>query len=290
MRNLFLICLLTFGVYAQGIEKSIIYQPQAQDFTKFTLEEKFKLLSNMDFTQVILQWSSYGEYDFTAHHPQWFEELFSLAERYNIAIYMGLYADPKYFVEVQKKNFRAKKYLSHLLEANKKMIQNIHTKFRDKKMFKGWYIYDELNDVVWQNKDNQMALALYLAQINDILQKKDRRAVYISAYITGTLPPEEYLSFLHDVIPKRWEVLMQTGIGAGLISPKVCERYFLFFKARFKRKWMPIIEIFSFKGKKIQQDFAMYKKQISCIQQDYTLFSWRYLFDTQFLEAYLKEK
>jgi hypothetical protein len=266
-----------------------MYQPQAQDFTKPALEHKFKLLSKLGFTQVILQWSSYGEYDFIAKHPQWFEQLFSLAKQHNIAIYMGLYADPKYFVAVQKKNFMATQYLGSLLKKNKKIITSIYNSFRDKKMFKGWYIYDELNDVVWQKKINQKALALYLDEIDIFLQKQDKREVYISAYFTGSMSPQDYISFLHDAIPKRWEVLIQTGVGAGLVSTEVCQKYFTQFESSFQRKWMPIIEIFSFEGKKIQKDFAMYKKQTSCMKQRYTLFSWRYLFDIDFLEAYLKE-
>jgi hypothetical protein len=275
--------------YANNIEKTLIYQPQARDFKNPHLKEKFEILSDTGFTHIVLQWSIYGEYDFLKKHTDWFDKLFFLADQYHIKIIMGLYADPNYFSHIQKKKYDIEAYLKRLLIANKKTIDEILDKYEKKQAFFGWYIYDELNDVVWQKEKRRKALMNYLQTLNDYLVKKTpSKQVFISAYDTDTMDPKAYTSLLDNVVPKRWNILIQTAVGAGLIDIQTWDMFYRMCQTRLAHKWIPIIEIFSIKKKQIKSSYTAFDGQKKYMQQSHALFSWRYLFDQYFLVKYQK--
>ena len=279
--------LLLSSVEASHIGKTIIYQPQAQDFQKSELKKQFKILSELGFSTVILQWSVYGNYDFPQRHIQWYESFFSLAKKYHIKVIVGLYADTNYFDVIQSNTFDAPLYLDRLLEKNKQCMRDLIRRFGKQEAFLGWYLYDELNDVVWQDERDRRVLHRYLQKLDSLfLHDTPDKEVYISAYYTANMQGKTYIDMLDETVPKRWNILMQSAVGAGLIEIEQWDHFYSLCKKELLHKWMPILELFVIDRKHISSSYPIFRMQTKYIENDYALFSWRYLFDSTFLRFY----
>jgi len=281
------LCILSLAAHAKNIEKTIIYQPQISDFKDSHLKEKFEILSRFGFTGIIIQWSRYGEYNFLVKQPGWYDELFSLAEKYHIKIIMGLYADPKYFSLLDRKKYDIKHYFDILLKENKNSVDEIIKKYGKNEAFWGWYVYDELNDQAWQDEKRRKIVSQYLKSFNNYLIKKSpSKHKFISAYYTNTIKPEEYIALLDNVVPKGWNILIQSAVGAGLIDIHTWDNFYKDCRKSLRHPWVPIIEIFTMKNQKIQGSYQIFLMQKKYTQQAHALFSWRYFFSNTFLLKY----
>ncbi|WP_295419563.1 DUF4434 domain-containing protein [Sulfurovum sp.] len=266
-----------------------MYQPQEKDFIYPNWESRFKLLSQQGFKTVIIQWSSYGTHRFYEKHPFWIKSIMKYAKQYNMEIIFGLYADPDYFKKIENHRTEIKNYLQKLYRINVATARRLSLQLDKDKAFKGWYIYDEINDEAWQDAVRGKALKAYLYQLDHALNSlTPDKKIMISAYFSSKTAPEEYVKFLNETLPEKWILLLQSGVGAGLVTPQKCQTYFKTFSAAYHHQWFPVIELFSFSGEIPKADYEIYEKQYNCRNKNYILFSWRYFFAKDFLQKYNK--
>lgn len=273
-----------------GSQNIIIYQPQEKDFVLPQWEKHIKMLSLEGFKSIVLQWSTYGTHRFYIHHPQWLPEFLKIADTYNIDVYIGLYADPEYFDIIQKKDTNIPAYLNTLYFKNMQTAFAVSRTIKKEKAFKGWYIYDEINDVTWRDVYRQSALQHYFHRLDEGLSRlTPTKEHLVSAYFTGTTKPVDYVKTLEHTLPSSWILLLQSGVGAGLVDTKTCMQYYQVFKHEYSRKWIPIIEIFRFEKKQPVSSFETFTKQKICLKEPYAFFSWRYFFEASFYHSYHKD-
>jgi len=285
----FLFSLFLFA-NAQELEKSIMYQPQEKDFIYPNWGSKFKLLSQQGFKTVIIQWTSYGTHCFYERHPFWIKSIMKYAKQYNMKIIFGLYADPDYFKKIGNHRTDIENYLQKLYRLNLETARILSLQLDKDKAFKGWYIYDEINDEAWQDIVRGKALKAYLHQLDHALDSlTPNKKIMISAYFSNKTAPEEYVKLLNETLPEKWILLLQSGVGAGLVTPQKCQTYFKAFSKAYDHQWFPIIELFSLSGKIPKANYDIYLKQYNCRNKNDIFFSWRYFFDKDFLQRYIRE-
>ena len=285
-----LVFVITVYADTPHLKKAIIYQPQAADFQKPHWEQKFSLLAALGFDTVVLQWTQYGSYRFWQEHPKWLESFLSLADRYGMHIVVGLYADKDYFKRV-KDTKKLEYYLYLLAQKNIETAKTLYPQLSQYKAFWGWYIYDELHETLCLSPQNQRYLQTYLHHLDQSLDElSSQKRVFISAFFAGK-DQEKFITSLRRVIPEKWTLLLQSGMGAGLTNLSLVQAYYRSFDKVYRRNWYPIVELFQIDKKhQIKADFNRYQQQkVLCTDRGYLLFSWRYLFTPQFLKQYQKE-
>lgn len=266
---------------------TMIYQPQEKDFKHPEWRKQINLLKANGFDKIILQWSAYGKHRFYAHHPQWLHHFLTLAAEYDIEVFIGLYADPRYFDKIQDKKTDISLYLNTLYFKNMQTAYAVWRSVKNEKAFKGWYMYDEMNDVTWKEKERHKALRAYLLRVHEgLMRLAPKKEIIISAYFTGVTKASIYAAMLAKTVPQSWLLLLQSGVGAGLVNSATCLQYYQTFNKVYLRTWEPIIEIFRFDKKEPTSSFQSLMEQKKCIQKPYAFFSWRYFFDPGFYHAY----
>lgn len=284
------ITVILFSVWLIGAEphsRSIIYQPQRDDFKTFKLEKRFQSLQQLGFQELIIQWTSYGEYNFLEKHPYWIATLLDLAEKHHIELIFGLYADPDYFDQI-KKDKELQSYLTKLTQKHTKRAIDLAILIHNSPMFKGWYICDEIDDMNWNTKNRQSYLKKYLKTLNQtLLEITPNKKIMISSYFASSIEINTYAQMLINTIPENWYLLVQSGVGAKLVSIDQSKAYYDLFTDQYKGNWKFIIELFSIEDKTLKPNFTLYRKQIAYIDvEKSTLFSWRYFFDKKFQSKY----
>ena len=100
---------------------------------------------------------------------------------------------------------------------------------------------------------------------------------------------------LNRVVPKGAYLLLQSGVGANLVKLDESKSYMQEFKKSYHGQFTPIVELFTINKKEIvAMEFGMIKKQIEFFRKNrigdnIALFSLRYLFADELLEAYKEE-
>lgn len=269
---------------------SIMYQPQSKDFKNPNWEKQFQALNKFGFKTIVIQWTSYGKYNFLNEHPLWIQNFLRLADKYNLQIIFGLYSDPSYFQEIKKEGILLRKYLLSLSQKHIQMATSLSMFIKDNSTFKGWYICDEIDDMHWRSKKRQIELETYLKVLNKELTKlTGEKEIMISAFFSKQMEPSEYGRIFRRTIPEGWHLLLQSGVGAGLVDVNESKIYLDKFDKTYQGTWSPIIELFSYKEKEFQADFSLYRRQKEYLNiQKSTLFSWRYFFDEDFQQFYKK--
>jgi hypothetical protein len=257
-------------------------------------EDNFKKLQQAKVQTLILQWSKFGVVDFMKE-DKWLKSILSYAQKYQIKVIVGLYGDDKYFKILEDKKTNIKMYLHTLHVQNIQQAQKIYAVAKKYNSFYGYYIYDEIDDTNFIEKNRQQYLKEYLKNMADSIKEISPHSLYLSGYFSGALSPSNYVHMLSNITQQRYTLLLQSGIGAKLVDNNLSMLYMKTFSNEFKGKFIPIVESFTFKESKIQTiDLLSLKKQINLIKESantsiLSLFSLRYFLDKQLFSAYLLE-
>ena len=271
---------------------SLFYQPLLED--NINWEVTFQKLHQVDIKKVILQWSKFGVVDFVKD-DKWLKEILSSAQKYNIKVIVGLYGDNNYFKVLENRNTDIKLYLSSLYKKNIKQAEKIYTIAKNYSSFDGYYIYDEVDDRNFIEIERQKYLKEYLQTLADSIAKISNHCLYISGYFSKNISPIDYVNMFSEITQKKYTLLLQSGIGAGLVDFNTTILYMKTFTKEFKGKFTPIIEGFILKELKIQPtDFKSLKREVDLIKKStnnskLSLFSLKYFLDKELFNAYLLE-
>ena len=271
---------------------SIFYQPLLKDSMDW--EDNFKKLQQAGIKTLILQWSKFGVVDFMKE-DKWLSTILSYAQQYKIKVIVGLYGDNKYFKVLENRDTDVENYLSNLHRQNIKQAKKIYTVAKKYSSFDGYYIYDEIDDTNFIEKNRQKYLKKYLKAIADSIEKISPHPLYLSGYFSGQMLPHNYVHMLSNITQERYTLLLQSGIGAKLIDNNTSSLYMQTFAKEFKGKFIPIVEGFTVKSSKVQAiDPLSLQRQINLLKKSantskLSLFSLRYFLDKQLFSAYLLE-
>ena len=271
---------------------SIFYQPLLKDSMNW--EDNFKKLQQAGIKTLILQWSKFGVVDFIKEEI-WLNTILSHAQHYNIKVIVGLYGDDHYFKILENRDTDVQSYLSNLQSQNIQQAQKVYAIAKKYSSFDGYYIYDEIDDSNFIEKNRQKYLKEYLKAMADSIEKISPHPLYLSGYFSEQMSPSNYARMLSESLQKRYTLLLQSGIGAELVDNNTSRLYMQTFSKEFNGKFIPIVEGFTFKNTKIQAiDFLNLQRQMNLLKKSantssLSLFSLRYFLDKQLFSAYLLE-
>lgn len=270
---------------------SLFYQPLLKDEGKMKWKHIFKEMRACQIEQLVLQWSRHGVVNFLQDEV-WLTEILAQAQKYNIKVIVGLYADDKYFKTLENPDISIEDYLDYLHKINIEQAHKIYTVAKQYESFAGWYVYDEIDDTNFGTVKRQETLKKYLQKLASSLENIAEYPIYISGYFSNHMSPEVYTKMFSDVTQKKYTVFLQSGIGAQLVNDSNSSTYMQEFSKSFTGNFIPIVEGFTFKdGKIIAIDFDKLEQQIKLLKsssniEQSSLFSLRYFFDEKLIKAY----
>lgn len=203
--------------------------------------QRFENLSNLGFTEVIVQWSSYGATSFYGDSTSGRESspslspLIKAANRHKTRIWLGLHYDPDFWQAIAGKNRDVEAYFQTRLsemESRWPSLRRMLNKADPKQeVVKGWYISDEIDDVNWQSPKRSNMLQTYLKSLRQKLSREKKSwPVLISGFSNGAMPPEKWSLFWERLLQKTDidGFLFQDGIGAKKLALAELEPYLKF--------------------------------------------------------------
>lgn len=287
---------ILFIIFSSSIKKDkqppielLFYQPLLKDQIEWN--DSFKKINKCQINKVILQWSRFGVVDFLKD-DKWLIGILKNAQKYNIKIVIGLYGDDKYFKKLEDKRTNIKKYFEELKKINIFQAQKAYSIAKNYSSFDGWYIYDEIDDTNFIEKNRQIYLKEYLQYISNKLEKISPKPLYISSYFSNKTSPQKYVNMILETTQNRYKILVQSGIGANLVSTQKSIEYMQEFSKKNNIEFIPIVESFKFIDSEFRPiDFISLQKQIKQLQNSsktdkIALFSLRYFFAKEILKEY----
>jgi hypothetical protein len=203
-------------------------------------------LDSLGFSEIIVQWSSYGPVSYYTDGGTGRENSLSLAaliqgaRRHEKRIWLGLHYDPDFWSAVGTEPAGLAIYLDDRLAAMEQslpdLLNTVETADPRGKVVVGWYVSDEIDDQNWQDPVRRQALVRYLAALRRMLRKAEKTwPVLISGFSNGKLPPAQ-LSAFWDALLQQTRIdgfLFQDGIGAGKLTIQALEPYLQSFSQTF---------------------------------------------------------
>lgn len=193
---------------------AVFYQPLLRD-QKLTTVQWRQILTRAQqqgMTALVLQWGQYGDVRFyTADGPS--AALLQALEQLQIPLWLGLYAAPDYFQQMEQpeKQQYFKQQLALSLQVRRQWLALLK---QQPLVLKGWYLPMELNDT-------DFTPASYLHWLKQQLQSVSLlidQPLAISLYFNGKLEPKSWLAAANQLNTERMQIWVQDGAGAALVS------------------------------------------------------------------------
>lgn len=216
--------------------------------TSIQWDQWFAHLDLLGFTEIIVQWSSYGPVSYyTVGEPDRenslsLEALIQAARRHRKRLWLGLHYDPDFWSAIGKDHAGLVGYLDSRLAAMAQclpdLLHTLETADPRREVVIGWYISDEIDDQNWHEPMRRKALFDYLAALRRMLRKVEKdRPILISGFSNGKSPPAQWSAFWKALLQKTRidGFLFQDGIGAGKLTLQELEPYLQSFSDTFAR-------------------------------------------------------
>ena len=199
---------------------------------------RFAHLRRLGFSEVILQWTSYGSFViYSDSRPGYasqssLDTLVHTAQQHQIKLWLGLHYDPDFWSNIQGTAHLTDAYLHRrLFEMSMRLnalVANVERADPAGETIAGWYISDEIDDVNWQTLTRRDVLLHYLTALRRLLHdKRPAWPVIISGFSNGKQPPQQWAAFWQDVLQRSGidTLLFQDGIGVEKLSLPALEVY-----------------------------------------------------------------
>jgi hypothetical protein len=253
-------------------QKGVFFQPLNTDseWKETDWAPRLTTLADLSIDTLFVQWSWHDTSRF-GRQQGWLWRLMQQASEQELALVVGLYAEPAFFEHVNE-TFDAlywKDYLAKNLAWGKKL--NRHLSASPEINTVGFFFPGELNDQI-------LADPVTRAQVSEDLQTLQRalsRPLYVSVYFTGTLTAAEYKQALRQLRGESVHILHQDGAGTRALNKNQVDEVL----AELDCEFGIIHELF------VQRTpgFAVLNKQLmtekvsqpGCPQR--VFFSWRYI-------------
>lgn len=190
----------------------------------------FAGLHQHGFTEIIVQWSTYGQVSYLAdgrpgrETAECLPALMAAARRAKCKLWLGLHYDPEFWQRIEK-NSEVSAYLNKRLrffeESLPLLLKLVTTTDPAGDTVAGWYIADEIDDRNWQSSQRQILLLNYLAAISSRLHTSTPRLpILISGFVNGTMTPTAWSALVKRVLMDTaiQTFLLQDAIGTGKMT------------------------------------------------------------------------
>jgi hypothetical protein len=207
-----LIC--CFSVKAGG--STVFYQPLLRD-QQLSVEQWLYILTRAQqqgMTALALQWGQHGEVAF--FDPQGpSSALLGALQQLQIPVWLGLYADPDYFKQMQSAEPQKQLYFKQQLKLSLQVRRHWLNVLKQLPLqLQGWYLPMELNDTDFTSPSYLQWLSGELTVLDGLLEKP----LAISLFYNGQLPAKKWLAAAHQLQSQTLQLWVQDGAGAALIS------------------------------------------------------------------------
>lgn len=260
LKIMILVFLVGFCLYEENCfaaERATFVQLTRRDVqkTEEVWEKDILLMSSAGITDIIVQWSVYGQVSFVKSDTLKYKEqyqvvdkILKVASRHNIGVYLGLTADDLYWNNVTLKADNLEDYFLLRVSLNYELASVFKELFSDYVNWKGFYISEEIDDKVWRGKKSEKIISYYLAYISGKLKKLcPDKDVLISAFFRLRTEPEDFAENMHRIfsLTKIDKILLQDGVGVDGRLLKFVPLYFeAFVKVFGKDKVWAVVEVF----------------------------------------------
>jgi hypothetical protein len=205
-------------------------QPWRADATRSAQEWSalFAHLRRLGFSEVVLQWTSYGSFmlyndsrpGYTAQ--PYLDTVVHTARQHQIKLWLGLHYDPDFWSNIERAESLTAAYLNRrLLDISMRLnalVANVERADPAGDTVGGWYLSDEIDDVNWQTPARKDMLLRYLKALRRLLHgKRPAWPAVISGFANGKQPPQQWAAFWQEVLQHSGidTLLFQDGIGSG---------------------------------------------------------------------------
>lgn len=229
--SLFLACLAQ-GAAAQGQDREagcvtspqrgIIWQPWAAHagLDRAGWQALGREVLRQNYTHVLMQWSSYGNYEFwPRERTGWLAEGLGHWRGTGLKLVLGLHMGEDYYRVLDQPDAILRAHLSGTVARSTAQAREIlrHPPVLE---VEGWYLPQEIDDLHWRTPARHAMLRNYLAALADRLGSLTPgmagAPIYASAFFSGASTPDEFAHLLRDLYRATGVIwLVQDGLGTG---------------------------------------------------------------------------
>ena len=217
-------------------------------------QEVFRHFSAMGLRDVYVQWTLYDDISYAVPNSPGkqppVDTILRLAETNGMRVHLGLAFHSKFF-ENAKPGPRLGEYMRSQQARSLAAAQEIASRYGSHRAFVGWYIAEELDDLMWPAGEARNVLFDFVAATVDGLNRiAPGKPVTISGYAGARSDPYQlgqFWSALLERVPKLTTVMFQDGIGVGNLPLTYLPQYLEVMRqatARHERELRVIVEVF----------------------------------------------
>lgn len=247
--RLFFFCLFLWGAMFPGLAhaQSCATAQAKRSFLQLWLahaeyspaqwDALFQGLAHHGFSEIIVQWSSYGPVSFFSDTrpgrkpAECLPALIAAARRAKCKLWIGLHYDPEFWRHIEKESG----LVSYLESRDKFFISSlplllnlVQTTDPAGDTVAGWYIADEIDDLNWQSLARQTALLKYLDAVSSRLHAAAPQfPILISGFVNGRMAPAEWSTLVKRILTDTavQVFLLQDAIGTGKMTVERLQPY-----------------------------------------------------------------
>jgi hypothetical protein len=186
-----------------------------------TWRQLFRYLERLRVSQLVVQWTVYGDTAFYAterHVPVAqppLETILTLADRSGMSVMVGLAHDPGYWSKISREPELVEVYFTTQQRRSEAVARELAPVVGRHPSFRGWYITEEIEDSTWKDP---RARAVLLARLGTGLRAVRADAkIAISGFSNAATQPATFAEFWTALLRAApidvW--MFQDGIGAG---------------------------------------------------------------------------
>jgi len=184
---------------------------------------------------VIVQWSAEGDVAYFEPSPIRYTESFPAvnrilraSERLGLKVVLGLSHDPEYWRFIKARDDVREVYFRVRASENMELIGALLDVFGAARVWTGYYITEEIDDLSWREGKSMEIFRNYLFRLGRVLEAVDPdREVVISSFFRRRTAPLAYASnmreLLRDTVVDR--VLIQDGVGVDPLPARFVRFY-----------------------------------------------------------------
>lgn len=187
--------------------KGVFYQPQIRDqsYTQQQWNELAKKLKQDGFTFVVLQWSAYGQHDFSSDVI--FQRLIVAVKQARLDVWMGLDLPDDYFRVISQNKPSKLSYLQAMFQRHKTQLTSLANAYGDSIV--GWYIPSELSNAYLDDVSTRERM---YADISALAKQSDL-PVAVSYFISAPFEKSQIMRDIKAFSKAGIELWLQRGNG-----------------------------------------------------------------------------
>ncbi len=191
--------------------------------------ELFRHFDSLGIRELYVQWSVYDAISYVSPRGTQravLETVLGLAGESRISVHLGL-AFSSDFWQKAKPGAALRPYLQQQRQRSLATAEEIASRYGAHPAFAGWYIAEEIDDLMWPAGEARLALVEHLAELSAGLARVAAKPVSISGYCGARTEPAQLSAFWSGLLERTAirTLLFQDGIGVGNLPLSYLRQY-----------------------------------------------------------------